>query len=244
MKGKYSCSVIIPCFNEEDNIQETIRRVPRIGKSTEIVVVNDGSSDKTVEKANALQKKYPNLKIISYRPNRGKVHAVKTGFDAAKGDILIIWDADRTVPAKELYLFYNVLAKGIGKFANGTRMVHVMEKQAMKPLHVIANTFFGWIYSWILGNSISDTLCGTKALFKKDARKIELGKEPWGDFDLLFGAAKLGLKIIEVPVHYKMRVAGYSKMRPFRYAVRIGIMALRGILEFKIKLLAKEIFSK
>lgn len=234
-KNNFSCSIIIPCFNEEDNVEGTVKQVPKIGKFTEIIIVDDGSTDKTVEKAKKLQKKYPNLKIVSYKPNKGKAYAVSSGFKAAKGDILMIWDADRTVPAEELPLFYNALSNNTGQFANGTRMVYVMEKQAMKLLNTIGNAFFGWLYSWILGNRITDTLCGTKALWRRDAKKIEIGKEPWGDFDLLFGAAKLKLKIVEIPVHYKARVAGESKMRPFQYALRIGQMSLRGIWEFKLR---------
>lgn len=231
----YSISVVIPCFNEEDNVGDCIRQVPRMGRFTEIIVVDDGSRDQTAVRARALMSKYPNLKVISYKPNRGKVWAVKEGFDRARGDIIMIWDADRTVPAEELPRFYDVIAHGQGKFVNGTRMVYPMEKQAMKTLNVLGNTFFGWLYSWILSTTITDTLCGTKALLKEDYLKIKMGTEPWGDFDLLFGAGRLGLAIREVPVHYKMRVAGQSKMRTLRYGMVVAKMSIIGIWRFKIK---------
>ncbi|MBI4039344.1 glycosyltransferase [Candidatus Daviesbacteria bacterium] len=231
----YSISVVIPCFNEEDNVQDCIRQVPSMGKFTEIIVVDDGSGDQTAIRARALISKYPNLKVISYKPNRGKVWAVKEGLDQAKGDIVMIWDADRTVPAEELPRFYDVIAHGQGSFVNGTRMVYPMERQAMKTLNVLGNTFFGWLYSWILSTTITDTLCGTKALLKKDYLNIKMGTEPWGDFDLLFGAGRLGLTIREAPVHYKMRVAGQSKMRTLRYGMVVAKMSLIGIWRFKIK---------
>lgn len=234
MNTKYSCSIIIPCFNEEDNVKETIKNSPKIGKFTEVIIVDDASTDRTRQKAESLKKKYKNLKVVSRKINGGKGPAVKTGIDSARGDIVIIWDADRTVPAKELHLFYDALAGGKGTFANGTRMVYPMEKKAMRPLNSIGNLLIPYMFSWILGSRISDTLCGTKALWRKDAKKIELKKDRWGDFDLLLGAARLKLKITEVPVHYKARVAGESKMKTIRYAFSIGKIALRGIWEFKI----------
>lgn len=235
MKSKYSCSIIIPCFNEEDNVEETIRKAPKIGKFTEVIVIDDASTDRTREKAQSLKRKYKNLKVISRKVNGGKGPAVKTGIDSAKGDIVIVWDADRTVPSKELKLFYDALVKnGPSTFANGTRMVYPMEKKAMRPLNSIGNSLIPYMFSWILGSKISDTLCGTKALWTKAAKKIELKRDRWGDFDLLLGAARLKLEISEVPVHYKARVAGESKMKTIRYAFSIGKIALRGIWEFKI----------
>ncbi|MBI4058797.1 glycosyltransferase [Candidatus Microgenomates bacterium] len=243
MKKDPSVSIVIPCYNEEDNVVETVKQAPKLGRFTEIIVVDDASKDKTKEVAESLRKKYKNLKVVSRKLNGGKGPAVKSGIDAAKGDILIIWDADRTVPASELYRFYDALALGLGQFSNGTRMIYRMEGEAMRPLHVLGNTVFGWLFSWIFSNGISDTLCGTKALFMKDARKIEMGKERWGDFDLLFGAARLGLKIAEVPIHYKSRVAGESKMRTFNYGFKVGKMALSGMIEFKIKPILKTLVS-
>lgn len=235
MKNRYSCSIVIPCYNEEENILYVVREAPKIGKSTEIVVVDDASTDKTKDKAQSLKKRYKNLKVVSRKTNGGKGAAVKSGIDAASGDIVIVWDADRTVPAKELHLFYEALVSGKGTFANGTRMVYPMEKEAMRLLNSIGNALIPYMFSWILENKISDTLCGTKALWKKDAKKIELNKDRWGDFDLLFGAARLNLKIVEVPVHYRARIAGESKMKTIRYGFSIGKIALRGIWEFKLR---------
>lgn len=236
-KVKYtplSCSIIVPCFNEKDNVEDCIKHCPKIGKSTELIIVDDGSSDKTVEKAKNMAKKYPFVKIISYKPNKGKAYAVEKGFNAAKGQIIMIWDADRTVPEEELYLFYEILAKDKAGFANGTRLVYPMEDQAMKLLNLIGNKVCGIVFSWVLSTPISDTLCGTKALFKKDYKKIKMGNEPWGDFDLLFGAAKLNLKIREVPVHYRKRIAGESKMKIFKHGFILAKMAFVGILRLKL----------
>ncbi len=231
---KYFVSVIIPCFNEQDNIAECIKQVPKMGKFTEIIISDDGSTDNTVKIARSYQSKYRNLKVISYQPNRGKVWAVKAGFENANGDLVMVWDADRTVPADELPRFYKLFSEGQAEYAHGTRVAYPMEKQAMKTANLMGNLFFGWIYSWILETRVTDTLCGTKVIFKKDFKKMKIGTEPWGDFDLLFGAKKLGLKIKEIPVHYKARVAGKSKMKTFKYGMVVAKMAFKAFLTFKV----------
>lgn len=229
-----SCSIVVPCFNEEDNVEDCINKCPKIGKSTELIIVDDGSTDKTLAKAKKMAKKYSFVKVISYKTNRGKAFAVEKGFNAAKGQIIMIWDADRTVPEQELYLFYDVLVKNKAGFANGTRLIYSMEDQAMKWLNLVGNKISGIVFSWILNTPVSDTLCGTKALFRKDFKKIKMGDEPWGDFDLLFGAAQLHLNIIEVPIHYRKRVAGESKMKLFKHGLMLAKMAFVGTLRLKL----------
>ncbi|MGE0269145.1 MAG: glycosyltransferase [Candidatus Omnitrophota bacterium] len=225
------CSVIIPCYNEEGNIEDAIRRVPHMGKRTEIVVVNDGSKDGTAAKVRSLQAEFPNLKLIDYSPNRGKGQAVKAGFDAAEEEIIMILDADISTPPEELPRFFNPLNKGLCQFVNGTRLVYPMEDQAMRMINLFGNKIFGWIMSFITQQNLTDTLCGTKALYKKDFKRIKWGKDKWGDFDLLFGAAKLGSKIMEVPVHYKSRVSGESKMRSFKHGMHLLAACIRGFRE-------------
>lgn len=231
---EYSVSVVIPMHNEEENVAECIKQVPKMGKFTEIIIVDDGSTDNTLKIAKSFEKKYKNLKIFSLKPNQGKVWAVKKGFDEARGDILMIWDADRTILAAELPRFYQLFATGQAEYVQGTRLAYPMEKEAMKFLNLAGNLFFGWVYSFLLNTRITDTLCGTKVMFKKDYQKIKLGTEPWGDFDLLFGAANLGLRIKEIPIHYKARIAGKSKMKTLRYGLVVTKMALKGVLEFKL----------
>lgn len=219
---KYSVSVIIPCYNEEGNIENCIKRVPKLGNNTEIIVVDDGSKDKTAEIAKKLQKKYSNLRLISYSPNKGKGNAVKVGLDAGKNDILLILDADMAVAPLELPKFIKPFEEGKARFTNGARFTYKMEKGAMKPLNMIGNKLMGMMFSLALGQKITDTLCGTKVLFRKDYKKIGISKDdPWGDFSLIFGAAKSGLKIYEVPVHYKRRVAGQSKMKLFEHGMKL-----------------------
>ncbi len=236
--GKFfSCSVIIPCHNEKENIGECIERVPSLGKATEIVIVDDGSTDSTVAEVRKIRRKNPgrDLKLISHFPNRGKGFTVREGFKAASGDVLMILDADMAVPPEELPRFFRPIADGKAEAVNGTRMVYMMEKQAMPYLHLFGNKIFSLIFTWLMGRRITDTLCGTKAILRKDFERMEMGRCPWGDFDILVGISKLGLKMVEMPVHYKVRKAGKSKMKTFRHGLLLVGMCLYGFKELKLK---------
>lgn len=215
------CSVVIPCHNEQDNIEDAVRRIPKMGKQTEIIVVNDGSTDQTAQRVKDLQGVIPNLKLIDYCPNRGKGYAVRKGFEEASQEILMVLDADISTLPEELPRFFDPLNRGACQFVNGTRMVYPMENQAMRILNLLGNKIFGFIMSFITQQSLTDTLCGTKALYKSDLHRIQWGLDKWGDFDLLFGAAKMGSRIMEVPVHYMSRRSGESKMKSFRHGLHL-----------------------
>lgn len=121
----------------------------------------------------------------------------------------MILDADMTVRPEELPRFYLALVEGRGRFINGTRLVYPMEKEAMRTLNKLANHVFALIFSWLLDQRLKDTLCGTKVLYKKDYQTIAENRayfgdfDPFGDFDLIFGAAKANLKIVDMPVYCK-----------------------------------------
>jgi len=210
-----SCTVIVPCYNEEGNIAECIRRVPEMGSFTEILVVNDGSKDRTVEVVRSMLSTYPNLTLITYEKNQGKGNAVLKGLQAAKGDYVMILDADMTVPPEELTDFYDSLESKTADFASGTRFLYPMEREAMRLANYFGNIVFSKLVEIIVGSKCSDTLCGTKAMRKVDFADFKLEDSAWGDFDFIFHAARRKLKCVEVPVHYKSRVAGESKMKAF-----------------------------
>lgn len=231
-----SCAVIIPCHNEEDNIGACVRRVPALGASTEVIVVDDGSTDRTADTVRGLMAGDPRVRLITYPKNRGKGYAVKQGFDAAHSDVIMVLDADMTVEPEELPLFVDAMARQGTGLINGTRFKLPREDGAMSGLHAFGNRVFTGIISWLTRSKLTDTLCGTKVLFKNDYLKISMGKCPWGDFDLLFGIAKLRQPITEVPVHYKKRVAGQSKMKTFRHGWQLLKMCFHG---FKVLRLGK-----
>jgi glycosyltransferase involved in cell wall biosynthesis len=171
-----------------------------------------------------VQSKYPEVDITAVKqPGTGKGDAVHFAFQRAKGDILMILDGDLTVPPEDLIKFYDVLATGIGEFANGTRLVYGIEKGAMRFLNYYANRTFAVIFSYLLNQQFTDTLCGTKVMFKNDYRMIVANKsffgdfDPFGDFDLIFGAVKLNLKIVEVPVRYRARTYGSTQISRFKH---------------------------
>jgi len=216
-RSALSCSVVIPCHNEEDNIVECLRRVPNIGSWTEIVVVDDGSTDETGTRVREVMHSDPRVRLIASEHNQGKANAVRAGFEAARGDVIMILDADMAVMPEELSKFMKPLQNGTADFVNGTRLVYPMQGRAMKLANFLGNKGFCYLASWITRQRVSDTLCGTKAMFKYDYKRMPLGgKERWGDFDLLLGAARLRLRILEIPVHYQERRAGKSKMRVMR----------------------------
>ncbi|MCX7728604.1 MAG: bifunctional class I SAM-dependent methyltransferase/glycosyltransferase family 2 protein [Bacteroidia bacterium] len=221
----YTVSVIIPARNEAGNIENAILRLPPMGKHTEIIFVEGNSTDNTWEVIQQVQQKYHathDIKIFR-QPGKGKADAVREGFKHAACDILMILDADLTVPPEDLPKFYNAIAQNKGDFVNGTRLVYPMEKQAMRFLNYLGNHFFSWTFSFLLEQRFKDTLCGTKVLFKSDYEKLIKNRsyfgdfDPFGDFDLLFGAHKLNLKMVEIPIRYRERTYGNTNISRFKH---------------------------
>lgn len=251
-----SCSVVIPTRNEAENIADCIRRVPEMGRFTELIFVDGHSTDGTVEEIERAIRENPEKKIRlihqvprthahGARPDfmlpQGKGDAVRKGFAAANGDVLMILDSDVTVEPEDLPKFFALITEGKGEFANGSRFTYPMEKVAMRFLNRAGNVFFALLFSWLLGQRITDTLCGTKVLWKKEYERIAAARsyfgefDPFGDFDLLFGAARLGIRIKEIPIRYRARTSGETKVRFFRHGQLLMRMSAIGF--YKLKLL-------
>jgi SAM-dependent methyltransferase len=217
-------SVVIPARNEAGNIKAAVRRTPQMGAGTELIFVEGHSRDNTWEEIQRVAREHPDRRIkILQQSGRGKGDAVRAGFAAATGDILMILDADLTMPPEELPKFYEVVASGRAEFANGCRLVYPMEGEAMQFLNLCANKAFGLIFTWLLGQPIKDTLCGTKVLSRAHYEKIAAHRayfgdfDPFGDFDLLFGAARLNLKIADVPIRYRERTYGTTNIQRWKH---------------------------
>ena len=227
---EYSVSVLVPARNERGNIENAILRTPKFGKSIEYIFVEGNSNDNTWDEILRVKEKYKDLNIVALKQTgKGKGNAVREGFDVATGEMLMILDADLTTPPEDLPKFYNALAENRGEFINGCRLVYPMEKQAMRFLNLLGNLFFGAFLSFLLGQRLKDTLCGTKVLLKKDYEIIKNNRayfgdfDPFGDFDLIFGAAKQNLKIVEIIVRYKDRQYGSTQISRFKH----GMILLR-----------------
>ncbi len=230
-------SVVIPARNEAGNIEAAVRRTPVMGAGTELILVEGHSRDNTWAEIQRVAREHPEREIkILQQTGKGKGNAVREGFAQATGDVLMILDADLTMPPEELPKFYEIIASGRAEFANGCRLVYPMESQAMRFLNLCANKTFGLLFTTLLGQPIKDTLCGTKVLSRAHYGRIAANRayfgdfDPFGDFDLLFGAGKLNLKIADVPIRYRDRTYGETNIQRWRHGwllLRMVIFAAR-----------------
>jgi SAM-dependent methyltransferase len=221
---KPSTTILIPCRNEKGNIENAVKRIPDFFEDLEIIYVEGNSQDGTLGEIHRVIEAYPDKDIkVLVQDGKGKGNAVRNGFDCARGDILMILDADLTVPPEDLPKFYKAIASGKGEYINGTRLVYPMDNQAMRFLNFWANRTFSLLFTWLLNQRITDTLCGTKVLTKENYEKIVANRsyfgefDPFGDFDLIFGANKINLKMVEVPIRYASREYGETQISRFRH---------------------------
>jgi len=236
-RQEYTVSVVVPARNEEGNIENIVARIPELGAGTEIIFVEGHSTDQTYARILEVTAAHPEKKIrVFQQPGKGKGDAVRTGFARATGDILMILDADLTVPPEDLPRFYEALASGKGDFINGVRLVYPMQENAMRPLNFIGNKLFSMAFTWLLGQPVKDTLCGTKVLWKDGYERIAANRayfgdfDPFGDFDLLFGAARQNMKIVDLPIRYRERTYGTTNIQRWKHGwllVRMVFFALR-----------------
>ena len=231
--GNETVTVVIPCRNEKGNVEAAILRLPELGDHTEVIFIEGHSSDGTWEEIERVRSVYSDLDIKAMQQKgEGKGDAVRAAFEVATGDILVILDADLTVPPEDLPKFVEVLSSGQGEYVNGSRLIYGMEDQAMRFLNFLANHVFALAFTFLLNQRITDTLCGTKALRRKDYQRISKNREyfgdfdPFGDFDLVFGASKLNLKITEVPVRYASRRYGSTQISRFKHGLLLFKMVL------------------
>jgi len=236
-----SVSVVVPARNEAGNIENLIKRVPRMGLQDEIIFVEGHSRDATWQEIQKVSEKYGGkLKIICLKQDgEGKADAVRKGFECASNDIFMILDADLSVSPEVLPDFYRAICEDKSEFINGSRMVYPHEGKAMRFYNTVGNKFFALAFSYVLNQRFKDILCGTKVLLRDDYRRIAENRsffgeiDPFGDFDLIFGAARLGLKIIEIPITYKERSYGTTNIRRWKHGAILLKMLLRSARKIK-----------
>lgn len=236
-----SASIIIPARNESGNIEAIVNRVPKMGPHDELIFIEGGSKDDTWQRIKDAQTRNAQTKsiVIAQQDGKGKGNAVRKGFDLARNEVLMILDADLTVPPEDLPKFYSALTSGQGEFINGSRLVYPMEKRAMRFLNLVANKFFAVAFSFVLGQRFKDTLCGTKVISRANYRRLANHRsyfgefDPFGDFDLIFGAARMGLRIVEIPITYRERTYGETNISRWRHGVLL--IAMLGFAARRLK---------
>jgi SAM-dependent methyltransferase len=230
-------SVVVPCRNEAGNVRHILDRVPEMGRGTEIIFVEGNSTDNTYEVIrNEIAHRSELTTKLFRQTGKGKGDAVRLGFANATGDVLMILDADLTVPPEDLPRFYEAWRSGKGDFVNGVRLVYPLEEHAMRFFNLLGNKFFSLAFSWLLGQSIKDTLCGTKVLSREDYEILAANRgyfghlDPFGDFDLIFGAAKYTLKMVDLPVRYRERTYGETNIQRWSHGwllLKMLLLAMR-----------------
>ncbi len=245
LSNEPSVSVICPCKDERGNIEAAVSRTPLMGKATELIFVDGSSTDGTRDQIVQTMRDYDgplSLRLVDQGDGIGKGDAVRKGFAAATGDVLMILDSDLTVPPEDLPKFYRALVSGKGEMINGVRLVYPMEQEAMRFLNLLGNKFFSVALSWLLEQPIKDSLCGTKVLFTEDYKRIETERayfgdfDPFGDFDLLFGAGRLNMRIIDLPVRYRDRAYGETKIHRFSHGWLLLKMTSFGFRKLRLEL--------
>ena len=229
---RMSASVIVPARNEGGNIEAIVNRLPEMGPHDELIFVEGGSKDDTWQRIQDAQARYASAKriVIAQQDGKGKGDAVRKGFGLARNEILMILDADLTVPPEDLPKFYAAIVSGKGEFINGSRLVYPMEKRAMRFLNLVANKFFAVAFSFVLGQRFKDTLCGTKVISRENYQRLANNRsyfgefDPFGDFDLIFGAARMGLRIVEIPITYRERTYGETNISRWRHGALLVAM--------------------
>ena len=240
-RGNSTVSVIIPARNEKGNIESLLKRVPRMGAHTEVIFVEGHSSDGTLAEIQRVCHGYESTRDVKYlvQDGRGKGDAVRKGFAAAEGDILMILDADISVAPEDLTKFHEAITTGRGEFINGSRLLYPLEHEAMRTLNMIGNKFFSLMFTWLLGQRLKDTLCGTKVIARRDYDRLIRNRvyfgdfDPFGDFDLIFGSAKLNLRIVEIPVRYHAREYGQTNISRFSHGWLLLKMVLFAMNKIK-----------
>ncbi len=236
-----SVSVVVAARNEKGNIEPLVQRLPAMGSGHELIFIEGGSEDGTYEEIQRVAEQYKDKTPISFarQDGVGKGDAVRKGFEMAGNDILMILDADLTVPPEDLPKFYEAIVSGKGEFINGSRLVYPMDNEAMRTLNLIGNKFFSIMFSWLLDQKFKDTLCGTKVITRNHYQTLKANRayfgdfDPFGDYDLIFGASKMDLEIVELPIRYRQRIYGSTNIQRFKHGLLLLEMCFFAMRKIK-----------
>jgi hypothetical protein len=235
-----SVTICLTVRNERGNIEPIVKKLPLLCDRQEILFVEGHSTDGTREEIERVIATNPekNIRVIG-QPGKGQGDAIRVGFKEAQGEVIILYEGDGTSDPRDLYYVWEAMQSKRFEFIEGSRLVYPFHTKAMPWTNKIGNMIFAKWFSFFLGQRVTDVLSGIKAILKKDYELLYtqwgfLGvPDPFGDFELLYGAARMGLKFGEIPIHYYPRPYGTPKTRVLFHGLRLLAMAIRGYWIFR-----------
>ncbi len=202
-------SVVVPAFNEQDRLPASLEAalpyLESLGCEYELIVVDDGSTDDTLQVMRRAESERPPVRVVALKPNRGKGRALAEGVAASRGDLVLVSDADFSTPIDELPTLQAAIDAG-ADVAIGSRALRGSRVEVSQPIYrVLMGKGFNLIVQAVLLPGLWDTQCGFKLFRGEAARELFGGLRTDGfgyDFDVLFRAKRAGYQIAEVPVRW------------------------------------------
>lgn len=227
-------SVFFPAYNEEANLENTVEKaipiIKNIAKKYELLIVDDGSRDKTGEVAEKLAQKYPFLRVITHNPNRGYGAALKSGFYNSKFEWIIFTDADGQFDFSEVDKFIEKQRE-----TNADLVIGFYLKRAVNKMTILTSKLWEMLVFLMFGLKVTDTDCGFKLFRKKVFEKIPKLQAERGPFitsEYLIKAKKAGFKIAQVGVHHYPRKDGTATGR----SMKVILSGLSDLIKLRFKI--------
>lgn len=223
-------SVIMPVFNERATIEEIVARVRAVRLPLELIIVDDCSSDGSAEKIEALARRDPSVRLVRHPRNRGKGAAVRTGLENARGDVLVIQDADLEYDPAEFPRLLEPIAAGRADVVYGSRFLGE-GRARLRPLQATANRLLTGFSNLLTGLRLSDMETCYKMFRAELVRGVTFRSERFGiEPELTAHFARRGARVVEIPIGYR----GRDRQAGKKIGFRDGLEALWAIARFNL----------
>jgi len=220
-KEEFSVSVVIPVFNEELTIGDIIARtrstLEKLDLPYEVLVIDDGSADRSAEISQA------NEAHVLRGVHQGKGHALRLGFERAKGNVIVTLDSDGSHQPEEIPMVLECMKENKVDFVIGSRFFSNQINNAKIPkVNRIGNRMFNNLIRFLTGMKVSDSQSGFRVIRSSILRRMELNSKGYEvESEMLVKALKMGAKVMEIPVSFEQRTVGTSRLDPLKDGTRI-----------------------